>query len=216
MTTTVRSRRVPLTGATLAVAALLAAGCASSSSGTGSSAGGTAAGAAGSSDAASGASATATATSGSATSSSSAPACATSGLSAANAGGQGAAGSDYIVIDFTNTGGATCTLYGFPGVSLADASGSQVGAAATRDHTHAPVLVTLSPGAKANAVLRVTVAQNYPTGTCGPEAATSLKIYPPNQTGALSMPYKTTGCSKSAVKLLSVSVVTAGAGNANG
>ena len=32
---------------------------------------------------------------------------------------QGAAGSVYQVIDFTNISNTTCTLYGYPGVSLA-------------------------------------------------------------------------------------------------
>jgi uncharacterized protein DUF4232 len=128
------------------------------------------------------------------------------------AGGEGAAGSDYLTIDFTNTGSSSCTLYGYPGMSLAN-SGGPIGASATRDPSHSPTLVTLAPGAKANAVLRVADAQNYPSGTCSPDSSSFLLIYPPNQKQATDVPYKSTGCKNSSVKLLSVSVVTPGAGS---
>jgi hypothetical protein len=131
------------------------------------------------------------------------------------AGSNGAAGSTYVTIDFTNTGSHTCTLYGYPGMSLANSGGS-IGAPATRDRTHAATTVTLAAGAKANAVLRVVDAQNYPSGTCSPDSASFLLIYPPNQTQALDVPYKSTGCKNSSVKLLSVSAVTSGAGSSNG
>jgi hypothetical protein len=147
------------------------------------------------------------------TGSSGAAGCTTAQLKARLGGSQGAAGSVYATIDFTNTSSASCTIYGYPGVSL-DNSGGQIGAAATRDPSHKPVLVTLAPGATANATVRVTDAQNYPPGTCSPDSAGFLKIYPPNQTVALDVPYKTTGCQKSSVKLLTITAVTAGAGGA--
>jgi Protein of unknown function (DUF4232) len=219
---TARSRRVPLTGATLAVAALLAAGCSpsSSSSTTGSASAPAASTPAGSASpvatssagAASSPTAAATPSSGSGSSASGAHSCATNNLHAAVAGGEGAAGSNYLTIDFTNTGGSSCTLYGYPGMSLAN-SGGPIGASATRDPSHAATLVTLAPGGKANAVLRVVDAQNYPSGTCSPDSSSFLLIYPPNQTQATDVPYKSTGCKNSSVKLLTVGVVTAGAGS---
>jgi hypothetical protein len=39
-----------------------------------------------------------------------------------------------------------------------------------------------------------------------------LQIFPPGQTTPIYLAYKSTGCSSSAVKLLSVSVMTAGTG----
>ncbi len=93
-----------------------------------------------------------------------ATACATNDLSVKVGTSEGAAGSIYQVIDFTNGGSAPCTLYGYPGVSLAAGSpAAQVGAAATRSTTAAATVVTLAPGATANALLRVTQALNYPT-----------------------------------------------------
>src|SRR5215510_8381854 len=45
--------------------------------------------------------------------------CATRNLKVTVGTAQGAAGSIYQVIDFTNTSGAACTLFGYPGVALA-------------------------------------------------------------------------------------------------
>jgi hypothetical protein len=142
------------------------------------------------------------------------PGCATADLKAAVGVAQGAAGSVYQVVDFTNIGSATCSLYGYPGVALAAGSPvAQVGAAASRSTSAAPSLVTLAAGATANALVRITVAQNYPTSTCNPVATTYLQIYPPNQTTPIYLAYKSTGCSATSVNLLTVSVVQAGSGS---
>ena len=87
------------------------------------------------------------------------------------------------MIVFTNTSGATCTLYGYPGVSLVSAPPyTQIGLAAQRSSTTPVKLVTLAPGATANAVLQVVDALNFGTATCSPTKAAFLRIYPPNQT----------------------------------
>jgi len=141
--------------------------------------------------------------------------CATGSLSIKVGASEGAAGSVYQVIDFTNTGTAACTLYGYPGVSLASGTPlGQVGAAATRSTTASPTVVTLSPGKTANALLRVTQALNYPSATCSPKATTDLRVYPPGQTKALDVAYPSTGCASASVKLLTIGVVQAGAGSA--
>jgi hypothetical protein len=124
---------------------------------------------------------------------------------------EGTAGSIYTTILFTNTGTVTCTLYGYPGVSLTSApsSGAQLGAAATRSGTPAPELVRLSPGAVANAVLRIVDAGNYPASTCGLVTAHDLQIYPPNQTAPVYLASSSQACSKP-VQILTVSVVQPG------
>jgi hypothetical protein len=143
------------------------------------------------------------------------PSCATSDLSVTLGASQGTAGSVIETIEFTNNGSSECTLYGYPGVSLQGGSpAAQIGAAATKNTTTTPALVTLAPGAVASAELQVTVAGNYPASTCDPAAATSLLVYPPNQTAAASVAYTTTGCSSSSVPLLHVSAVQAGTGSA--
>ena len=125
---------------------------------------------------------------------------------------QGAAGSVYQVLDFTNISNVTCTLYGYPGVSLAGGSPvAQVGLAASEDPTTPRKLVTLAPGQVANALLRIVDALNFPASKCGPVKTQWIQVYPPNQTTPFYLAYKTTGCSKP-VRILSVSVVQAGSG----
>jgi len=127
---------------------------------------------------------------------------------------QGTAGSIYQVIYFTNLGNTPCTLYGYPGVSLAAGSSTvnQVGAAASRSTATAATLVTLNAGQSANALVRIVEAGNYPTSTCQPTSTTYLQIFPPGQTTPIYLAYKSTGCASSSVNLLSVSVMTAGTG----
>ena len=144
------------------------------------------------------------------------PGCATRDLKATVGVAQGAAGSVYQVIDFTNIGTASCSLYGYPGIALAGGSPvTQIGAAASRSPQAGPALITLKPGDVANTLLRITQAQNYPASKCSPMASTYLQIYPPNQTTPIYLGYKSTGCSATGVNLLTVSVVQSGAGSGN-
>ena len=140
--------------------------------------------------------------------------CATRDLQAKAGVAQGAAGSTYQVIVFTNISSVTCTLYGYPGVSLAAGTPvTQVGQAASRSPVAGPTVVTLAPGKNANALLRITQAVNYPSGTCSPAKTTYLQIYPPNQTTPIYLAYSSTGCSSNSVNLLTIGVVQAGAGS---
>ena len=141
-----------------------------------------------------------------------AAACPTRSLSVKAGLSQGAAGSIYQVLDFSNISNATCTLYGFPGVSLAGGSPvKQIGLAAAEDHSSPRVLVTLAPGAVANALLRIVQAANFPPSRCDLANADFLQIYPPNQTTPVYLKYKAQACVK-AVQILTVSVVKAGSG----
>jgi hypothetical protein len=125
---------------------------------------------------------------------------------------QGTAGSVYTVIDFTNISNVSCTLYGYPGVSLASGTPvTQIGQAAVENPATPRQLVTLPPGVTGNALLRIVDAQNYPTSRCGPVATGYLQIYPPNQTTPVYLRYKTQGCTKP-VRLLTVDVVKPGSG----
>jgi len=138
--------------------------------------------------------------------------CATSDLQVKAGTAQGAAGSLYQELDFTNIGTAACTLYGYPGVSLGTGMPfAQVGAAATRSSVAGPAVVTLQPGGVANALLRVTQALNYPASTCSPVSTTYLQVYPPNQTAAVILAFKSMGCTATSVKLLTIGVVQPGA-----
>jgi Protein of unknown function (DUF4232) len=125
------------------------------------------------------------------------PACATSALQVKLGSSDGYAGGVYVVIDFTNTSGSTCTLFGYPGVSLVTGPPyKQIGLAAKRSTSTSKKLVTLAAGATANAQLQIVDALNFPSASCGPTKATALKIYPPNQTEPVYLPNTSTGCSK--------------------
>ena len=126
---------------------------------------------------------------------------------------QGTAGSTYQVIDFTNISNISCTLYGYPGVSFASTgpSGGQIGLAAKENPVTPRELVTLAPGATANALLRIADAGNFPPATCGMVTAHWLVIYPPNQTTPVYLSYTSATCSKP-VRILTVNVVQPGSG----
>jgi Protein of unknown function (DUF4232) len=140
-------------------------------------------------------------------------ACATATLAVAIGPGSGAAGSSIYPIQFTNTSGSACTLYGYPGVSFITASGSQAGAAATENPVYPRQLVTLAPGDIAHAELKITDAQNYPPSTCDPVTVHSLKVFPPGQTTALDVSLNATTCQNTAVQILAVQTVQPGNGS---
>jgi Protein of unknown function (DUF4232) len=138
--------------------------------------------------------------------------CPTRSLSAKTGLSQGTAGSIYTVIDFTNISNTTCTLDGYPGVSLAGGKPvTQIGLAAKENGTAPRTVVTLAPGAVGNALLQIADAANYPTATCDPATADYLQIYPPNQTTPIYLAYSTQTCSKP-VQILTVGVVQTGSG----
>ena len=125
---------------------------------------------------------------------------------------QGAAGSTFQVIDFTNVSSVTCTLYGYPGVSLAGGKPvTQIGLAATESRATARKLITLSPGAVASAVLQIAHAVNFPAAKCGLVTADYLQIYPPNQTTPGYLHYSSQTCARK-VPILTISAVQAGSG----
>jgi hypothetical protein len=122
-------------------------------------------------------------------------ACATSALQIKLGASDGYAGGVYQTIDFTNTSGSTCTLFGYPGVSLVTGPPyQQLGVPAKRTTTTRAKVVALAPGATANAVLQIVDALNFPSPSCQPTKATALKVYPPNQFTAVYLPSTSYGC----------------------
>lgn len=123
-----------------------------------------------------------------------------------------AAGSTYLPLEFSNIGTADCALDGYPGVSGVTTAGAQLGTPATRNAVIAPVDVVLSPGSTAHVILQVTDVYNYPTTTCEPTEAFGLRVYPPNWTASVVLPYAFEACGKSGPSYLGVDVVNAGVG----
>lgn len=141
-------------------------------------------------------------------------ACPTSALQVKLGPSSGYAGGVYQTIDFTNTSSTSCTLSGYPGVSLVTGPPyQQIGLAAKRSTTGAPATtVTLAPGATANAQVQIVDAQNFPSPTCQPTKAAALKVFPPNQFTAVYLPDASYGCGQS-VQVLFVAPVRSGSGS---
>jgi hypothetical protein len=120
--------------------------------------------------------------------------------------GDGAAGSVFYNLKFTNLSGHTCTLVGYPGVSAVDLAVHQLGHAASRSASQARV-VRLTQGATASATLRVVAAGNFPASTCHRITAAGLRVYPPNQTASKVLPFPFAACARSGPVYLSVAAV---------
>lgn len=150
-----------------------------------------------------GPSASATPTPTSSPSASSAPTCTTADLRVTvrpDPNGA-AAGSTFDDVLLRNTGGTTCLMTGWPGVSFVTGSqGRQVGAPAARQGT--PAVVSLAPGASAEALLQVAEAGNF--APCTTTSVRGLRVYPPNQRDAVFVPMPTKACAQTSAQQLTV------------
>ena len=127
----------------------------------------------------------------------------------------GAAGSTYYPIDFTNTAAAACVLAGYPGVSFvtaADATGRQIGAAAQRNPQFGSVTVRLEPEGHAHAWLQVAQASNYPSSACSPVAARGLRVFPPDETQPGYIQQDFPACALASAQVLTIMPVRSGEG----
>jgi len=109
---------------------------------------------------------------------------------------QGAAGTWYYPLEFTNDSSHTCRTWGWPGVSAANATGRQLGDAAQRLHNFTPNWVNIGAGATAHALLSYSNAEVRTSG-CKPVNASQIRVYAPNQRsldiGFFSLPVCTVG-----------------------
>jgi hypothetical protein len=96
---------------------------------------------------------------------------------------QGAAGSTIATFILRNAGSSPCGLFGFPGVSFLNSSGTQLGKAATRQGT-AIARFIVQPGQVASFQVQIGVAG---CATSSPQS-TTIRVYPPNQLNALEAP----------------------------
>jgi hypothetical protein len=131
--------------------------------------------------------------------------CSTDALAASLAEPSGAAGTTYYQLRLKNVSTHSCTVYGYPGVSLVkSATGPQIGRSATRQPGTETTL-TLQPGQFAEATLGIEVAQNYSASTCQPTKAGGVLVYPPNQRAALFIAASGLyGCASRSIKLLTI------------
>lgn len=86
----------------------------------------------------------------------------------------------------TNTSKRTCILGGFPGISLVNDNGNMIGSPAERATNYEEKKLTLAPNTKVKAVVYTSNSSNFSDGQCK-EGATKFRVYPPNDTGYLSV-----------------------------
>jgi hypothetical protein len=108
--------------------------------------------------------------------------CPAGSLAGTVVGSSGAAGTIEVTIALRNTSTAACTLAGYPGLQLLDASGAQLPTHVVRGGTYpftgaAPSLVTMAPGGPAYVNLGYSDVPSGSATSC-PEAV-SMWVTPP-------------------------------------
>ncbi|MGH3733667.1 MAG: DUF4232 domain-containing protein [Acidimicrobiales bacterium] len=149
-----------------------------------------------------------------------APSCTTANLDVwLNTTGNGAAGSSYYNLNFTNLSAHSCALLGYPGVSAITQAGIQLGSSARRNAEHPRTLVVLTSARSARGfeistsrntatvILQITVAENFPLSVCAPLTAAGLRVYPPGQKESTVVPFPFVACVKVGPQFLHVEAV---------
>ena len=137
-------------------------------------------------------------TAGSTTTSSGAARCVSSGLSGTVAGSEGAAGTLEVTVGLKNTSSSSCTLYGYPGGLLLDASGNALPTTVVRGGSYhftssmSPTTVSLAPGTSAFFNIGYTDVVTGSETSC-PSSA-SLEVTPPNDVNHLVVPAQLVVC----------------------
>ncbi|MFE9250439.1 DUF4232 domain-containing protein [Streptomyces sp. NPDC007088] len=108
--------------------------------------------------------------------------CPSAGMRLELGRGDTGAGNVHYSLVFTNTSGRSCTLSGYPGVSLLAGDGQQIGAPATREGGGGGG-VRLAPGARAYSVVH-TLNEGI-NGGCRPSGKL-LRVYPPGSREAMT------------------------------
>jgi hypothetical protein len=124
------------------------------------------------------------------------PSCRTAGLVIWISSAQGAAGSFFYTLEFTNQSGHTCTLRGFPGVSAVNLGDRQLGSPAAHDTTTKVKTITLRNDASATTTLRVVDVLNFPPSKCRPADAAGVRVFPPNEKASKTVPLPFKACTK--------------------
>jgi sugar lactone lactonase YvrE len=117
--------------------------------------------------------------------------CTTGLLHATIGATQHGAGSVFTTLVLRNVGHAACFVQGYPGVSLLDRAGRQIGRPATRTPSAAKRIV-LRPGQAASTTIH-TLNPGVGTTKClAPSAA--LRVYPPDQRTSLRVKARLSEC----------------------
>jgi len=158
----------------------------------------------------------------------SAPSAAATPRCAANAGrpslavwvavdqSQGAAGTIYYPLEFTNLSAHSCSLHGFAGVSAIGRAGRQLGSPAGWNSGTSNTVI-LAPGATAHAVLEYHDAVIGQSPGChSVSTASELRVYPPDRRTAAHAFFDLQACSHAGPIYMDVGPIQPGAGTING
>ena len=132
--------------------------------------------------------------------------------------GNGAAGTIFYPLEFTNLSHHTCYLFGFPGVSALDRNGHQLGSPADRGSLHGARIVNLAPGATAHTILGYhDVVVTTEPGCHEVNSAVELRVYPPGQRSATDAAFTFPVCSHRGPIYMSIQEpIVPGVGTING
>jgi len=125
----------------------------------------------------------------------------------------GAAGSVYYPLQFTNLSRHACAMRGFAGVSTVDRNLHQLGSPAGRAHVVPVRTVVLAPGRTAHAVLRYGDVTVSTAPGCHPTLRTfELRVYPPGQYHATYAAFDFAVCSHAGPVYMDIGPIQAGVG----
>jgi hypothetical protein len=132
--------------------------------------------------------------------------------------GSAASGTTSYPLEFTNTGGRTCSLSGFPVVSAISRAGVRLGSTAGRGLLTVAPRVLLAPGATAHTTLAYHGRLVSAGSGCGPVAtAFELRVYLDGQNRATYAAFDFQSCSHTGHVYLTVTgPIRAGVGTNQG
>lgn len=123
---------------------------------------------------------------------------------------EGAAGTVYRALVFTNTSDHSCTIEGIPRVAfVTEQRGEQVGAAAAPVGATGPA-VTLEPEAAATAPVGFVQIGNFDPEACQPTEVSGLRVSPPGREADEFVPFDTTACGAEDFRTMTVRTVHPG------
>ena len=140
-------------------------------------------------------------------------ACTPAGLRVTAGFSQGAGQHAIYGLRFTNASGTTCTVQGYPGVSLVTAgnsSGRPIGSPRPLlmpSQDPGLTTVTLAPGQHAAALMGIAETVEFTGMSCDPVTAHWLKVSPPHASRAVYVPVTAVTCSSSRDQVLEISPV---------
>jgi hypothetical protein len=128
------------------------------------------------------------------------PRCHTKDLKAATGAAEGAAGTLYLSLVFTNVSKGKCTLRGYPIVAWVEAeTGKTIDKSFTPETGEQQATVTLAPGGTAHATLAYHHPGEVDPARCASVNVSGYRVSPPQETTSMLVKSPTVACSAKGV-----------------